>query len=116
MGTRFIDPTGDLFTPFPVESSPIAERPSTIRWALVPEMPNALIPAVGCRPDAGGQAVSSAVNPNGKLSPFDVRVGILEMQMLRDHTMPHGKKHFDQARDTRGSLEMTDVRLDGAEQ
>ncbi|GHF46495.1 hypothetical protein GCM10010359_56230 [Streptomyces morookaense] len=53
--------------------------------------------------------------PHGPGRPVDVRGRLVDVQRLRQHTVPHRHDHLDDARHTRGGLRVTDVGLDGAE-
>ncbi|ESU46242.1 hypothetical protein P376_5779 [Streptomyces sp. HCCB10043] len=52
---------------------------------------------------------------DGARGPVDVRRGRVDVQGLRQHTVPHRLDHLDHTRDTGRRLRVTDVRLHGAE-
>ena len=77
---------------------------------LVPLKPNELMPAIGGFPSTVGQDTNLR-HPHRQLVPGDVRARIVEVQVPGNHSMFQRQHHLDQPRDSRGCLEVTDVRL-----
>ena len=83
-------------------------------WAFVPLNPNELTaPNRGASPAHAHRSVGTRTWHG---VPGDVRIGPSEVQVLRDLGVPKGQRELDQPSDSRGSLEVPDVGLEGTDE
>src|SRR5262245_38283733 len=80
-------------------------------WALVPLRPKELRPAIRTAP-LSERRQQPGGNFNPRLGDGDMRVEFFEMQVRRDLPALDHQRHFDQAGDSCGSLQMPEVGFD----
>jgi hypothetical protein len=81
----------------------------------------ACCPDTKCADPRSAQAVrlfpvrKARVDEEGAVLVIDLRIGALEMEAWRDLSVSNGERRFDQARDSRGDVQVAHVRLDRAD-
>ena len=85
-------------------------------WAFVPEIPKEFTPARRRCPPWQGQIHGFGGDPYRQAVPVEARIGIPEVQVLRDQAGLHDHRRLDESGHTGCGLEVADVGLDGADE